>query len=120
MLRYAFGDDASGSTITAMGYSAGGTRPTRSRSARSTPDWSAASAPSTRPTAAARALQPLGRRRAPLADGEFKLNAYAIRSKLNLFSNFTFFLDDPVDGDQFEQAERRTVVRPGGEPPLER
>jgi outer membrane receptor protein involved in Fe transport len=42
-------------------------------------------------------------------DGEFKLNAYAIRSKLKLFSNFTFFLDNPIDGDQFEQAERRTV-----------
>ena len=35
--------------------------------------------------------------------------AYAIRSRLNLFSNFTYFLDDPVNGDQFEQAEERTV-----------
>src|SRR5947207_12916747 len=42
-------------------------------------------------------------------DGELKLDAYAIRSKLKLFSNFTFFLDDPDNGDQFEQSERRTV-----------
>jgi len=40
-------------------------------------------------------------------DGEFKLNAYAIQSRLDLFSNFTYYLDDPVHGDQFEQAEHR-------------
>jgi len=34
---------------------------------------------------------------------------YAIRSRLNLYSNFTFFLDNPVNGDQFQQAENRTV-----------
>ncbi|MBT9491604.1 MAG: TonB-dependent receptor [Paucibacter sp.] len=51
-----------------------------------------------------------------LADGGFKLNAYAIRSRLNLFSNFSYFLDNAIDldpdardGDQFEQAERRQV-----------
>ena len=37
-------------------------------------------------------------------------NLYVIRSKLNLFSNFTYFLDNPVNGDQFEQTERRTVI----------
>jgi hypothetical protein len=45
-----------------------------------------------------------------LDDGELKLNAYAIQSRLDLFSNFTYFLDDPVNGDQFEQAEHRTVL----------
>ncbi|MGC4060474.1 MAG: TonB-dependent receptor [Aquabacterium sp.] len=45
-----------------------------------------------------------------LDDGEVKLNAYAIQSRLDLFSNFTYFLDDPVNGDQFEQAEHRTVL----------
>jgi outer membrane receptor protein involved in Fe transport len=44
-----------------------------------------------------------------LADGEWQANAYAIRSRLNLYSNFTYFLDRP-EGDQFEQAERRTVL----------
>ncbi len=28
---------------------------------------------------------------------------------MNLFSNFTYFLDDPVNGDQFRQADRRFV-----------
>jgi hypothetical protein len=44
-----------------------------------------------------------------LDDGNFQLDAYAIRSKLDLFSDFTYFLDDPVHGDQFEQAEQRQV-----------
>ncbi|MEO7338180.1 MAG: TonB-dependent receptor [Caldimonas sp.] len=51
------------------------------------------------------------------ADASFKVDAYAIRSTLHLWSDFTYFLDHPIDldptslaGDQFEQAERRTVV----------
>jgi outer membrane cobalamin receptor len=36
--------------------------------------------------------------------------AYAMRYKLDLFSNFTYFLDDPIDGDQFEQADDRFVT----------
>jgi outer membrane receptor protein involved in Fe transport len=43
----------------------------------------------------------------------FEASAYVIRSRLDLFSNFTYFLNDPLHGDQFEQSERRTVV--GGE-----
>jgi hypothetical protein len=39
----------------------------------------------------------------------WRANAFLIRSDLDLFSNFTYFLDDPVHGDQFEQADRRTV-----------
>jgi len=35
--------------------------------------------------------------------------AYGIWYKLNLFSNFTYYLDDPVHGDQFEQADDRSV-----------
>jgi hypothetical protein len=36
--------------------------------------------------------------------------AFAIDYALDLFSNFTYFLDDPVNGDQLEQKEKRTVV----------
>ncbi len=38
-----------------------------------------------------------------------RATAYAVRSALNLFSNFTYFLDDPTNGDQFEQEDRRWV-----------
>ncbi|MDP2140800.1 MAG: TonB-dependent receptor [Gammaproteobacteria bacterium] len=43
--------------------------------------------------------------------GESRLTAdgYVIDYGLDLFSNFTYFLEDPVRGDQFEQAEDRTV-----------
>lgn len=34
---------------------------------------------------------------------------YAQRYRLDLFSNFTYFLDDPVNGDQFEQVDQRWV-----------
>lgn len=42
--------------------------------------------------------------------GEWAASAYAVRSRLKLFSNFTYYLDNPVDGDQFEQAESRQVL----------
>jgi outer membrane receptor protein involved in Fe transport len=42
-------------------------------------------------------------------DGEWHANAYAARSDLTLYSDFTYFLDDPVHGDQFSQAEKRTL-----------
>jgi hypothetical protein len=42
-----------------------------------------------------------------------RATVYALYSDLNLFSNFTFFLDDPVNGDQIKQTDRRTVL--GGE-----
>jgi hypothetical protein len=38
-----------------------------------------------------------------------RLTAYGIGYDLSLFSNFTFFLDDPVRGDQFQQADHRFV-----------
>jgi TonB dependent receptor/TonB-dependent Receptor Plug Domain len=40
---------------------------------------------------------------------DWRVKAYAIRYGLNLFSNFTYFAADPIDGDQFEQADRRNV-----------
>lgn len=39
-----------------------------------------------------------------------EVQLYGVRSDLLLFSNFTFFLDDPERGDQFSQTDRRTVV----------
>src|SRR5262249_16050461 len=50
----------------------------------------------------------------------FAFTAYAIQSRLDLFSDFTFFIDHPsdlgpafnpsgIDGDQFEPAEHRKV-----------
>jgi outer membrane receptor protein involved in Fe transport len=38
-----------------------------------------------------------------------RLTGYGIGYDLNLYSNFTYFLDDPVQGDQFHQADHRFV-----------
>lgn len=38
-----------------------------------------------------------------------KVTAYGFAYDLKLFSNFTFFLDDPERGDQFEQTDHRFV-----------
>jgi hypothetical protein len=38
-----------------------------------------------------------------------KLTAYGLGYDLDLFSNFTYFLDDPENGDQFRQADHRFV-----------
>lgn len=48
--------------------------------------------------------------RTALDGGSFRLDAYAIKSRLSLFSNFTFFKDDAVNGDQFRQYDDRLVV----------
>ncbi|SMF97446.1 Outer membrane receptor proteins, mostly Fe transport [Methylomagnum ishizawai] len=42
-----------------------------------------------------------------------QLNLYALYYDLDLYSNFTGYLDDPVNGDQLNQHERRVVA--GGE-----
>jgi hypothetical protein len=44
------------------------------------------------------------------ASATTRLNAYAIHYRLNLYSNFTYALDDPVGGDQFNQRDRRVVL----------
>src|SRR6185295_11178624 len=39
-----------------------------------------------------------------------KISAYGIGYDLDLISNFTFYLDDPVHGDQQEQVDHRFVT----------
>lgn len=43
-------------------------------------------------------------------DGITRANAYFVKSRLNLFSNFTYALDDPTNGDQFQQSEQRSIA----------
>ncbi|MBC7436444.1 MAG: TonB-dependent receptor [Bdellovibrionales bacterium] len=42
--------------------------------------------------------------------GLLEFNAFALQSSLDLFSNFTYFMDDPVNSDQFHQKERRRMA----------
>jgi outer membrane cobalamin receptor len=45
-----------------------------------------------------------------LAGGQLQTTAYAIRYYLKLWSNFTYYLDDPVNGDQFSQYDNRKIL----------
>ena len=42
--------------------------------------------------------------------GEFETQAYLCTYRFRLFSNFTFFLNDSVNGDMIEQGDKRTVL----------
>jgi outer membrane receptor protein involved in Fe transport len=41
--------------------------------------------------------------------GDLDATAYYVDSSLQLYSDFTYFLDNPVDGDEFEQIDDRKV-----------
>ena len=41
--------------------------------------------------------------------GDISATLFAVRSRLTLTSNFTYFLDDPVNGDEFRQRDSRQV-----------
>ncbi|MCK6449160.1 MAG: TonB-dependent receptor [Planctomycetes bacterium] len=44
------------------------------------------------------------------SDGAARLTAYAAWTELDLWSNFTYFLDDPTHGDQFLQTDERLAL----------
>ncbi|WP_437571923.1 TonB-dependent receptor [Sorangium sp. So ce542] len=43
-------------------------------------------------------------------DADLSAMAYLLRYRFTLYSNFTFFAEDPVHGDQIEQNDDRTVL----------
>jgi len=48
------------------------------------------------------------------ADSATQMTVYGLHYDLDLFSDFTYFLDDPIHGDQIEQQDNRFVF--GGRP----
>jgi hypothetical protein len=47
-------------------------------------------------------------------DGKTQLNLFAMYYRLGLYSDFTYFLVDPVHGDQFSQRDRRGIFGGSG------
>ncbi len=47
---------------------------------------------------------------APTPGRTFSQQAYLVQYDFELFSNFTFFLEDPVNGDQIRQSENRWLL----------
>jgi outer membrane receptor protein involved in Fe transport len=117
VLRYSFGEGDTHQLITAMGYSAGWNStdqiPQRAVDQGLIGRFGAIDSTDGGTTSRYSLSYEFERK---LDDGSVKLNAYAIQSELDLYSNFTFFQEHPIDldpaetsGDQFEQAEHRRV-----------
>ena len=110
MLRYADGSQQNGYTVTAMAnqgtWNATNQIPKRALDAGLIGRWDAVDpsdgGESSRYSLSA-AWNRTGDSRATSA------NAYLIRSRLQLWNNFTFYQDDPVNGDQFEQRDQRVT-----------
>jgi outer membrane receptor protein involved in Fe transport len=111
VLRYAQGTPDNGLNVTAMGYSANWNStdviPQRAVDAGLIGRFGAID-PSDGGNSSRYSLS--GEWRQSEGDVSRSVSVYAIHSKLNLITNTTFFLDDPVHGDQFAQTENRTVM----------
>ncbi len=111
VLRYSQGTALDGFTLTGMGYSgrwdATNQVPARGVSAGVVDRFGAID-----PTDGGRAQRASlsGRYATTGGWGTTRVSAYAIRSTLDLYNNFTYFLDDPVRGDQVHQTDRRWVL----------
>jgi outer membrane receptor protein involved in Fe transport len=116
VLRYSFGDQNSRSSITAMAYSAGWNStdqiPRRAVD-QGLIDRFGAIDPTDGGQTSRYSLSYNTER--TYDNGTLKVNAYAIQSRLDLFSDFTYNLDNdsPLNADQFEQAEHRKVFGGG-------
>jgi hypothetical protein len=119
VVRYSRGDNRNGFSVTGLGYRA---------------DWRATDQVPQR-AIDAQAISRFGfidasdrglaERQSVAADlqrtigvSSLRASAFVLRNRLTLHQNFTYYLDDPVNGDQFEQSEQRLTV--GGRVTLRR
>ncbi len=109
-LRYSHGDGVNGFTITAMGYR-GTWNSTDQIPRRAVTSGAIGRFGDIDPTdggESSRYSAAFEWQRARGASAT-KVAAFGLAYGLDLFSNFTYFLDDPVNGDQFQQTDRRVV-----------
>lgn len=111
LLRYSSGDDKNGVSVTGMGYSSRWNA-TDQIAQRALDSGAVGRFVAIDPTDGGQASRhSLSAQWASSdANASTRASAYVVRSDLRLFSNFTYFLNDPVNGDQFEQVDRRTVT----------
>ena len=110
-LRYTRGDAQDGYSITAMAYrnrwNATDQLPQRAVDDGSIGRYGSADASDGGDTSRTSLSWAMHQRR---EDSITEASAYLVRSSLDLYSDFTYLLDDPVNGDQFQQSERRTMA----------
>jgi len=111
VLRYSQGDNTNGLSITAMGYR-GKWNATEASPERAIDSGLIDRFGSIDPTDGGRTYRYSVSGEWQHSSGNVlnKVQAYGLGYGLNLISNFTFFLDDPVHGDQVEQIDRRFVT----------
>ena len=111
VLRYSQGYANNGWSVTAMGYQASW-HSTDQIPKRAVDDGTLGRFDAIDPTdgGASKRFSLSGVWRRTDADAASKVSAYMIRNQLELFSNFTYYLDDPVNGDQFAQPDRRVTT----------
>ncbi|MBI2769940.1 MAG: TonB-dependent receptor [Burkholderiales bacterium] len=111
VLRYSQGTEARGFNITAMAYSAKWNS-TDQIARRAVDNGTLSRFDALDPTDGGKSSRYSlsGSWRDTSAAGKTKIDAYIVRQQLDLFSNFTYFLDDPVNGDQFSQPDRRVTT----------
>ena len=113
MLRYSQGDAVNGFSITAMGYhgqwNASDQVPQRAV-ASGLIDRFGTIDPSDGGRTSRYSAAVDWQRGSRSGNASTRITAYGIGYDLDLFSNFTYFLADPVHGDQVEQADHRFVA----------
>ena len=112
VLRYSRGDEGNGFNVTGMAYTAkwNATDQIPQRAIDSGLLRNRFDAIDTTDGGAAHRYSLSGAWRKTDSGASTRVNAYLIDNKLDLFSNFTYFLDNPVDGDQFAQPDRRRTA----------
>lgn len=110
VLRYSHRDDSGSWHLTAMGYSSRNNSPDQIPQ-RAVDQGIIGSLGDLDPTDGGRSnrYSLSGGLDLALGPGRISFAAYAFHYGLDLFSDFTYFLDDPVNGDQFEQYDERNV-----------
>ena len=111
VLRYSQGSQADGFNVTAMAYRAKWNS-TDQIAQRAVDSGEISRFDALDPTdgGSSRRYSLSGAWRNTTDSGTTKVNAYLVRQQLDLYSNFTYFLDDPVNGDQFNQPDRRVTA----------
>jgi len=112
VLRFSQGTNADGYTVSLMGY-AGKWNATDQIPQRAVDDGTISRFGAIDPSDGGKTSRysvSLDRHKTLENGAVFHMDVYAIKYRLNLFSNFTYFLNDSTNGDQFEQADDRTVV----------
>jgi outer membrane receptor protein involved in Fe transport len=114
VLRYSRGDQRSGLSLTALAYAARWHATDQvPRRALLSGQLNRFGAVDASDRGATHRLSLSGEWRRSSGLGLTQVEAYAVDYGLELFSNFSYFLDDPVNGDQFEQRDERRVFGAG-------